>query len=151
MKAIIIVQLEKSPNISLQASTILDIQNRKCTLAKYSEIKQIVARVVLHEIGLDPMSFELKPWCFHGTRRPADTWPVLTSKQALIEENYVKCLRGFPCIKRGTSRSQFPNASFLKMLELQYRWLSIKVSVMILGILAEIGWANKCENSYTKR
>ncbi len=52
----IIVQLEKSPSISLESSTKLDIQIQEALLAKIPEIRQIVARVGSDEIGLDPMS-----------------------------------------------------------------------------------------------
>lgn len=52
----IIVQLEKSPTISLEASIALDQQVEKALLAKIPEIKQIVARTGSDELGLDPMS-----------------------------------------------------------------------------------------------
>ncbi|GAB2700325.1 efflux RND transporter permease subunit [Aliiglaciecola aliphaticivorans] len=52
----IIVQLEKTPNITLNASTALDIQIQNALLEQVPEISQIVARVGADEIGLDPMS-----------------------------------------------------------------------------------------------
>ncbi|MDO6710900.1 efflux RND transporter permease subunit [Aliiglaciecola sp. 2_MG-2023] len=52
----IIVQLEKTPNITLTASTELDIQIQNALLEQVPEISQIVARVGADEIGLDPMS-----------------------------------------------------------------------------------------------
>lgn len=51
----LIVQLEKSPSISLQASTDLDKQVESALLARVPEIAQIVARTGSDEIGLDPM------------------------------------------------------------------------------------------------
>lgn len=64
----LIVQLEKSPSISLQASTELDKQVELALLERVPEIRQIVARTGSDEIGLDPMGLnetdifmELKP------------------------------------------------------------------------------------------
>ncbi|KAA1193503.1 efflux RND transporter permease subunit [Pseudohalioglobus sediminis] len=64
----LIVQLEKSPSISLQASTELDKQVELALLQQIPEIRQIVARTGSDEIGLDPMGLnetdifmELKP------------------------------------------------------------------------------------------
>ncbi len=51
----IIVQLEKSPTISLAASVELDKQIELALLARVPEIHQIVARTGSDEIGLDPM------------------------------------------------------------------------------------------------
>jgi cobalt-zinc-cadmium resistance protein CzcA len=64
----IIVQLEKSPTISLAASVALDEQIERRLLERVPEIRQIVARTGSDEIGLDPMGLnetdifmELKP------------------------------------------------------------------------------------------
>lgn len=51
----IIVQLEKSPSISLKASIDLDEQIERTLLKEVPEIKQIVARTGSDELGLDPM------------------------------------------------------------------------------------------------
>ncbi len=51
----IILQLEKSPSISLNASIAIDKQIEQTLLAQVPEIKQIVARTGADEIGLDPM------------------------------------------------------------------------------------------------
>jgi cobalt-zinc-cadmium resistance protein CzcA len=93
----IIVQLEKSPNISLSASTELDIQIENALLAKIPEIKQIVARVGSDEIGLDPMS--LNETDVFMELAPIDTWRF-ESKQELIDE-IRKVLDGFPGINVG--------------------------------------------------
>jgi cobalt-zinc-cadmium resistance protein CzcA len=78
----IIVQLEKSPNITLSASTELDIQIENALLKQVPEISQIVARVGADEIGLDPMGLnesdvfmELKPrseWRFDSKEELVD-------------------------------------------------------------------------------
>ncbi len=72
----IIVQLEKSPTISLAASLELDKQIEKVLLEQVPEIEQIVARTGSDELGLDPMSLnetdvfmQLKPmaqWRFEN-------------------------------------------------------------------------------------
>ena len=51
----IIVQLEKSPSISLAASIDIDEQVEKALLKNIPEIVQIVARTGSDELGLDPM------------------------------------------------------------------------------------------------
>ncbi|GGD63728.1 efflux RND transporter permease subunit [Lacimicrobium alkaliphilum] len=51
----IIVQLEKSPTISLADSVELDRQVSEALLKQVPEIKQIVARTGADELGLDPM------------------------------------------------------------------------------------------------
>ncbi|MCG9756370.1 CusA/CzcA family heavy metal efflux RND transporter [Shewanella insulae] len=51
----IILQLEKSPSISLEASIAIDKQIQQTLLTKVPEIKQMVARTGADEIGLDPM------------------------------------------------------------------------------------------------
>ncbi len=52
----IIVQLEKTPGISLSSSIELDQQIERALLKQVPEIKQIVARTGSDELGLDPMS-----------------------------------------------------------------------------------------------
>ncbi|WP_371193908.1 efflux RND transporter permease subunit [Glaciecola sp. SC05] len=79
----IIVQVEKSPSITLQASTLLDIQIENALLANIPEIKQIVSRVGSDEIGLDPMS--LNETDIFMELQPKSTWRF-ADKQALIDE-----------------------------------------------------------------
>ncbi|GAA6206409.1 CusA/CzcA family heavy metal efflux RND transporter [Thalassotalea sp. SU-HH00458] len=72
----IIVQLEKSPSISLSASIDIDEQVEQALLKNTPEIKQIVSRTGSDELGLDPMGLnetdvfmELKPkaqWRFNS-------------------------------------------------------------------------------------
>jgi cobalt-zinc-cadmium resistance protein CzcA len=51
----LIVQTEKVPTISLQASTALDLQVERALLEAVPEIRQVVARTGSDELGLDPM------------------------------------------------------------------------------------------------
>ncbi len=68
----LIVQLEKSPSISLQASTRLDKQVELALLSRVPEIRQIVARTGSDEIGLDPMG--LNETDIFMELNPRDTW-----------------------------------------------------------------------------
>jgi len=79
----IIVQLEKSPSISLAASVALDAQIERVLLQRVPEIKQIVARTGSDEIGLDPMS--LNETDIFMELQPAQQWRF-ASKEELIED-----------------------------------------------------------------
>ncbi len=93
----IIVQLEKSPTISLKESLDLDKQIEKALLANVSEIKQIVARVGSDELGLDPMS--LNETDVFMELQPCDTWEVATKSE--IEDKIRQILVQYPGINFG--------------------------------------------------
>jgi len=128
----IIVQLEKSPNISLQASTDLDIKIEKALLANIPEIKQIVARVGSDEIGLDPMS--LNETDVFMELAPVDTWRF-DSKQELIEE-IRKVMEGFPGINVGFTQPIQMRVS--EMLTGSTGDVSIKVFGNDIAVLAKL-------------
>ena len=79
----IIVQLEKSPTISLAASVALDEQIERALLERVPEIRQIVARTGSDEIGLDPMG--LNETDVFMELKPASEWRF-ASKAALIDD-----------------------------------------------------------------
>jgi cobalt-zinc-cadmium resistance protein CzcA len=93
----IIVQLEKSPTISLQASVELDRQIEAALLAQVPEIRQIVARTGSDEMGLDPMG--LNETDVFMELQPVSEWRF-RDKQALIHE-IRQVLLGFPGINFG--------------------------------------------------
>ena len=93
----IIVQLEKSPTISLKESLDLDKQIEKAILANVPEIKQIVARVGSDELGLDPMS--LNETDVFMELQPRETWEVATKSE--IEDKIRKILLQYPGINFG--------------------------------------------------
>ncbi len=93
----IIVQLEKSPTISLKESLDLDKQIEKSLLANVPEIKQIVARVGSDELGLDPMS--LNETDVFMELQPRDTWEVATKSE--IEDKIRTILLQYPGINFG--------------------------------------------------
>jgi len=93
----VIVQLEKPPSISLQASVELDQQVERKLLDEIPEIKQIVARTGSDEIGLDPMG--LNETDVFMELHPIDQWRF-DSKEELIDE-IRKVLLNFPGINFG--------------------------------------------------
>lgn len=93
----IIVQLEKSPSISLAASVALDEQIERSLLQKIPEIRQIVARTGSDEIGLDPMS--LNETDIFMELRPVSEWRF-ASKAELIAD-IRKVLLEYPGINFG--------------------------------------------------
>ncbi|MEL7797880.1 MULTISPECIES: efflux RND transporter permease subunit [Idiomarina] len=78
----IIVQLEKSPSLSLQESIAIDQQVELALLKKVPEIKQIVARTGSDELGLDAMG--LNETDIFMELNPRDEWRFDT-KQQLID------------------------------------------------------------------
>jgi len=78
----IIVQLEKSPTISLEESALLDTQVEKALLKNVPEIKQLIARTGSDELGLDPMG--LNETDLFMELNPEDSWRF-DSKAELIE------------------------------------------------------------------
>ena len=96
----IVVQLEKSPSISLQASIALDKQIEKALLSKIPEIKQIVARTGADEIGLDPMG--LNETDIFMELHPSKQWRFST-KAELIDEIRTVLLK-YPGINFGFSQ-----------------------------------------------
>eukprot|EP00487_Bulimina_marginata_P000587 TRINITY_DN11145_c0_g1_i1.p1 TRINITY_DN11145_c0_g1~~TRINITY_DN11145_c0_g1_i1.p1 ORF type:complete len:120 (+),score=44.54 TRINITY_DN11145_c0_g1_i1:40-399(+) len=79
----IIVQLEKSPSISLKSSIDIDEQVEVALLKSIPEIVQIVARTGSDELGLDPMG--LNETDVFMELAPKDEWRFETKKE-LIEE-----------------------------------------------------------------
>lgn len=79
----VIVQLEKSPSITLSASVDIDKQVEKALLARIPEVVQIVARTGSDELGLDPMG--LNETDVFMELLPPNQWRFET-KQELIEE-----------------------------------------------------------------
>ena len=93
----IIVQLEKSPSISLAASVALDEQIELALLERVPEIRQIVARTGSDEIGLDPMG--LNETDVFMELEPASQWRF-DSKEALIDD-IRQILQEYPGINFG--------------------------------------------------
>lgn len=88
----IIVQLEKSPSISLAASVDIDKQIEKALLANIPEIVQIVARTGSDELGLDPMG--LNETDIFMELAPKAQWRFATKAQLI--ENIRATLKSYP-------------------------------------------------------
>jgi cobalt-zinc-cadmium resistance protein CzcA len=78
----IIVQLEKLPSISLNASLALDTKVQQSLLAEVPEITGIIARAGSDDIGLDPMG--LNDTDSFLTLKPAAQWRIPNDKEALL-------------------------------------------------------------------
>ncbi|MDF0534621.1 efflux RND transporter permease subunit [Shewanella yunxiaonensis] len=77
----IILQLAKSPSISLQSSLDLDAQIENHLLKTVPEIRQLVARTGADELGLDPMG--LNETDVFLQLKPADEWRFKTKEQLI--------------------------------------------------------------------
>ncbi|XQW86583.1 efflux RND transporter permease subunit [Thalassotalea piscium] len=93
----IIVQLEKSPSISLSASIDIDKQIEKILLSQTPEIVQIVARTGSDELGLDPMG--LNETDVFMELAPKDDWRFATKAELIDDIRHT--LKGFPGMNIG--------------------------------------------------
>ncbi|MFV8817171.1 efflux RND transporter permease subunit [Haliea sp. E17] len=128
----VIVQLEKSPSISLEASVALDHQVETALLAAIPEIRQIVARTGSDELGLDPMG--LNETDVFMELKPRDEWTV-DSKEELISRMR-EVLQQFPGINIGFTQPIQMRVS--EMLTGSRGDLTIKVFGDDIAVLAEL-------------
>jgi cobalt-zinc-cadmium resistance protein CzcA len=91
----VILQIEKTPSISLAASNAMDLRIQKAVMEKVPEVVRIVARVGSDEIGMDPMS--LNDTDSFLIFKPKDEWRMDT-KEELIEEIRKVLVMQFPGI-----------------------------------------------------
>ncbi len=134
----IIVQLEKSPSISLKSSVDLDEQIEKALLEQIPEIKQIVSRTGSDELGLDPMG--LNETDVFMELKPSDEWRFDT-KAELVQEIRV-VLQQFPGINIGFTQPIQMRVS--EMLTGSTGDVSIKVFGNDVNTLAQL--ANEISN-----
>jgi len=128
----IIVQLEKSPSISLQSSVALDNQIEQALLEAIPEIKQIVARTGSDELGLDPMGLNETDVFMELT--PASHWRFDTKAELIAEIR--KVLVNFPGINIGFTQPIQMRVS--EMLTGSTGDVSIKVFGNNVATLAEL-------------
>jgi len=93
----IIVQLEKSPSITLESSVELDTQIELALLKNIPEIKQIVARTGSDEIGLDPMG--LNETDIFMELHPMDEWRFDNKEE--LKEAIRQVINQFPGVNFG--------------------------------------------------
>ena len=130
----IIVQLEKSPSISLQASLDIDKQIEATLLKNTPEIMQIVARTGSDELGLDPMG--LNETDVFMELAPKEQWRFATKAQLI--EHIRQTLAQFPGVNIGFTQPIQMRVS--EMLTGGTGDISIKVfgnDIAILSSLAE--------------
>ncbi len=101
----IIMQVEKDPDITLEASLLQDMALQKKILAAVPEVKSMVTRVGADEIGLDAMGFQDSDGFM--VLNPPSTWRFAT-KEALVDE-----------IRRVLSDVQGLNISFTQPIEMR--------------------------------
>ncbi len=79
----IVLQIEKAPSISLEASMALDKRIQAAILAHVPEVKSMVARVGSDELGLDPMS--LNDTDSFLVLKPKSEWRMQTKAELVAE------------------------------------------------------------------
>lgn len=102
----ILVQIEKTPSISLEQSVAMDKRIQTALMQEIPEIQQMVARVGSDELGLDPMS--LNDTDTFLVLQPKSEWRM-QSKEELIEAI------------RQVLESQFPGINYTFTQPIQMR------------------------------
>jgi cobalt-zinc-cadmium resistance protein CzcA len=131
----VIVQLEKSPTIGLDASVELDRQIERALLEEIPEIRQVVARTGADELGLDPMG--LNETDIFMELVPRKDWRV-PDKEAL-ESRIREVLLRFPGISFGFTQPIQMRVS--EMLTGTTGDVSIKIFGEDLAVLSD--WAQR--------
>ena len=93
----VLVQLEKLPSITLEASQELDLSVQRALLERIPDIEHVVARVGSDELGFDPMS--LNQTDMFLKLKPREQWQA-PDKSALIE-SIRQVLDQFPGVSYG--------------------------------------------------
>ena len=93
----LLVQLEKLPSISLEASLAIDTRVQQALLARVPEVKGVVARAGSDELGLDPMG--LNQTDSFLVLKPKEAWRK-PDKEWLMEE-IRKVMADFPGVTFG--------------------------------------------------
>ncbi len=93
----VLIQLMKSPSISLERSVELDLAVEKAIMASVPEVEHIISRVGSDELGLDPMGLNESDMFLE--LRPKDTWRV-RDKDWLVGE-LRNVLERFPGLEYG--------------------------------------------------
>jgi len=128
----IIVQLEKSPSISLSSSIDIDEQVERALLNNVPEIVQIVARTGSDELGLDPMG--LNETDVFMELAPKNEWRFDTKKELI--EDIRQTLTQFPGMNVGFTQPIQMRVS--EMLTGSTGDISIKVFGNDISILASL-------------
>jgi cobalt-zinc-cadmium resistance protein CzcA len=113
----VIVQLEKLPSISLDASVALDLRVERALIERVPEVIGAVARTGSDEIGLDPMGLNQTDTFL--SLRPRSEWEV-DSRDALLDRLRV-VMHDFPGIAYGFTQP-----------------IDMRVSEMLTGVRGDV-------------
>ncbi|MFK5986025.1 MAG: CusA/CzcA family heavy metal efflux RND transporter [Pseudomonadota bacterium] len=102
----IVMQIEKSPSISLQKSSEMDLYIQKAIMNKVPEVARMIGRVGSDEIGMDPMG--LNDTDVFLMLKPVSQWRM-QSKEELI------------AVIRNVLDSQFPGINYAFTQPIQMR------------------------------
>lgn len=128
----IMLQIEKIPTISLEASIALDQRIETALLAQVPEILQIVARTGSDEIGMDPMG--LNETDLFMQLKPVKEWRQ--PDKAMLEERIRTVLGQFPGVNFGFTQPIDMRVS--EMLTGARGDVAIKIFGPDLQVLAEL-------------
>ena len=113
----IIMQLEKLPSISLDASLDLDLRLQRAVLERVPEVSGVVARTGADELGLDPMGLNQTDTFL--VLKPRAQWRS-PDKQAIVE-SLREVVSGFPGV----------NVTFTQPIEM-------RVAEMLTGVRGDL-------------
>ncbi|MEZ5462001.1 efflux RND transporter permease subunit [Dokdonella sp.] len=128
----VLIQLVKSPSISLERSVELDLAVEKAIMAGIPEVRHIISRVGSDELGLDPMS--LNETDMFLELKPKDEWRE-RDKEWLVGE-LRQILDEFPGIEYGFTQPIEMRVS--EMLTGSRGDLAIKIFGADLGELGDL-------------
>lgn len=128
----VLVQLMKSPSISLERSAELDLAVEKAIIDNVPEVEHVIARVGSDELGLDPMS--LNETDMFLELKPKDEWRVRDKEWLVGELRLV--LDRFPGIEYGFTQPIEMRVS--EMLTGSRGDLAIKIFGADLAVLGDL-------------
>ena len=128
----VLIQLMKSPSISLERSVGLDLAVEQAIMADVPEVEHIISRVGSDELGLDPMS--LNETDMFLELRPKDEWREPSKDWLVGELRHV--LDRFPGIEYGFTQPIEMRVS--EMLTGSRGDLAIKIFGADLDVLGEL-------------
>jgi heavy metal efflux system protein len=114
----VLLQIEKSPSISLKNSVDMDLLIQKAVMESVPEVTQMIARVGSDELGMDPMSLN-----------DTDTFLILKPKSEWRMKNKEQLIDAI----RNVLESQFPGINYAFTQPIQMR-----VDEMLTGARGDV-------------
>ncbi|MGB4858345.1 MAG: CusA/CzcA family heavy metal efflux RND transporter [Dokdonella sp.] len=128
----VLIQLMKSPSISLKRSAELDLAVERAIMANVPEVEHIVSRVGSDELGLDPMGLNESDMFLQ--LKPKDDWRV--RDKTWLTGELRKVLENFPGIEYGFTQPIEMRVS--EMLTGSRGDLAVKIFGADLGTLGDL-------------